>query len=82
MTCKYLSFTVHEIKKKFVWYSQDLVPFAVVGSNVIIDQVGSEIRRTRGRRYAWGVVDIEDESHCDFVPLRNTLVTSLFTDYS
>ncbi len=58
-------------------FFKDLAPFAVVGSNTIIDQVGSKGRQIRGRKYAWGVVDIENEDHCDFLPLRNMLVTSL-----
>jgi septin family protein len=51
------------------------VPFAVVGSNTIFEYPhGPEMKRTRGRKYPWGVVDIEDEEHCDFVALRTILI--------
>ena len=35
-------------------------PFAVVGSNVLIDDDRSG-RKFRGRKYPWGCVNIEDE---------------------
>ena len=31
----------------------------------------------RGRRYPWGIVDIENPDHCDFVRLRSLLVSQL-----
>ena len=34
-------------------------------------------RRVRGRRYPWGIVDIENPDHCDFVRLRSLLVSQL-----
>ena len=33
---------------------QERVPFAVVGSNIIIESQG---RKVRGRKYPWGVVE-------------------------
>jgi septin family protein len=47
-----------------------MIPFAVVGSerNVLIDG-----RQVRGRKNRWGVINIEDEKHCEFVYLRNFL---------
>lgn len=47
-----------------------MTPFAVVGSerNVIIDG-----KPVRGRKNRWGVINIEDERHCEFVYLRNFL---------
>ena len=47
-----------------------MIPFAVVGSerNVIIDG-----KSVRGRKNRWGVVNVEDERHCEFVYLRNFL---------
>ena len=51
---------------------EDLVPFAVVGSNaVIVDENG---KKTRGRKYPWGVVNIEDKEHCDFLALRSLVL--------
>lgn len=50
--------------------AQNMIPFAVVGSerNVIIDG-----KTVRGRKNRWGVINIEDERHCEFVYLRNFL---------
>ena len=47
-----------------------MIPFAVVGSeqSVIIDG-----KSVRGRKNRWGVINIEDERHCEFVYLRNFL---------
>ena len=51
-----------------------MIPFAVVGSerNVIIDG-----KQVRGRKNRWGVINIEDENHCEFVYLRNFLTRSV-----
>lgn len=51
-------------------FRQSMIPFAVVGSerNVIIDG-----KSVRGRKNRWGVVNVEDERHCEFVYLRNFL---------
>jgi len=56
---------------------KDRVPFAVVGSNMIIESDGKKVR---GRKYPWGVVDIENLDHCDFVPLRNMLIRTHLQD--
>ena len=56
---------------------KERVPFAVVGSNTIIEGEGG--KKSRGRKYPWGVVDIENLQHCDFLPLRNMLIKVLFT---
>jgi len=47
------------------------VPFAVVGSNTVIEIRG---RKVRGRMYPWGVVEVENPEHCDFIKLRTLLV--------
>lgn len=49
---------------------RNMIPFAVVGSErtVIIDG-----KSVRGRKNRWGVVNVEDEKHCEFVFLRNFL---------
>lgn len=49
------------------------MPFAVVGSNV---KVGPEGRQVIGRQYPWGVIEVENENHCDFVKLRYMLIRS------
>jgi len=56
---------------------QDLrnsIPFAVVGANAMVDIRGKKIR---GRLYPWGVVEVENPSHCDFVKLRTMLITHM-----
>ena len=56
---------------------QDLresMPFAVVGANAMVDVRGKKIR---GRQYPWGVVEVENPAHCDFVKLRTMLITHM-----
>jgi len=48
------------------------VPYAVIGSNTTISANGKKVR---GRQYPWGIVDIENPAHCDFVKLRTMLIT-------
>jgi len=48
-------------------------PFAVVGSNTVVD-VG-EGKKVWGRKYPWGTVSIEDPEHCDFSFLRSLLLS-------
>ncbi|KAJ2021258.1 cell division control protein [Coemansia sp. RSA 455] len=56
---------------------RDLVPFAVVGSEEIIDVNGTPVR---GRRHGWGVINIFDETHSDFVHLRNFMLRTHLSD--
>lgn len=48
------------------------LPFAIVGSNNVkeIDRR----RRIRVREYPWGVVEVENIAHNDFVPLRDLII--------
>ena len=48
------------------------VPFAVVGANSEV--VSADGRRVRGRRYPWGIIEVDNEEHCDFVKLRQMLI--------
>ena len=48
------------------------VPFAVVGANSEVNT--PEGRKVRGRRYPWGVIEVDNEEHCDFVKLRQMLI--------
>jgi len=50
------------------------MPFAVVGSNTLIEVCGKKVR---GRLYPWGVVEVENPKHCDFVKLRTMLITHM-----
>lgn len=48
------------------------IPFAVVGSTTEVTT--PEGRKVRGRRYPWGVIEVDNEDHCDFVKLRQMLI--------
>lgn len=48
------------------------VPFAVVGSTDVVQT--SDGRSVRGRSYPWGVIEVDNEDHCDFVKLRQLLI--------
>ncbi|KIY65147.1 Septin [Cylindrobasidium torrendii FP15055 ss-10] len=48
------------------------IPFAVVGSDKLV--ATPDGREVRGRAYPWGVVEVDNEDHCDFVKLRQMLV--------
>ncbi|KAI9359747.1 Septin-domain-containing protein [Pilaira anomala] len=48
------------------------IPFAVVGSDKEFEVQGG--RRMRGRMYPWGLIEVDNEDHCDFVKLRQMLI--------
>ncbi|GAA5996370.1 septin CDC10 [Rhodotorula paludigena] len=56
---------------------RSMMPFAVVGSerNVIVDG-----KPVRGRKNRWGVINVENEAHCDFNYLRNFLTRTHLQD--
>ena len=56
---------------------QERVPFAVIGSNTVVDSSG---RKMRGRVYPWGVVEVENLEHNDFIALRNMLIRTHMQD--
>lgn len=56
---------------------QAQLPFAVVGSNTILDVNGKKIR---GRMYPWGIAEVENPDHCDFIFLRNLLIRTHMQD--
>ncbi|KAG9333431.1 hypothetical protein JZ751_011630 [Albula glossodonta] len=47
------------------------LPFAVVGSTEEV-KIGNKM--VKARQYPWGVVQVENENHCDFVKLREMLI--------
>ena len=48
------------------------IPFAIVGST---EQVTTEDgRKVRGRAYPWGVIEVDNTKHSDFVYLRDLLI--------
>lgn len=54
-----------------------VIPFAVVGSNTVLEVGGKKVR---GRQYPWGVVEVENPKHSDFNKLRNMLITTHMQD--
>ncbi|KAH7964953.1 hypothetical protein HPB49_002598 [Dermacentor silvarum] len=50
---------------------KERVPFAVIGSDTVMEVNG---RKVRGRMYPWGVVDVENPDVCDYVALRDMLI--------
>ncbi|KAL8591720.1 Septin-7 [Nucella lapillus] len=62
-----------KIQKKL----RDRVPFAVVGSNRVMEMGG---KRVRGRQYPWGLVEVENLEHNDFIGLRNMLIRTHMQD--
>jgi len=53
---------------------RDSMPFAVVGANAMVEVKGKKLR---GRQYPWGIVEVENPAHCDFVKLRTMLITHM-----
>ncbi|PLN77662.1 septin family protein [Aspergillus taichungensis] len=54
------------------------MPFAVIGSEK--DVKTQDNRVVKGRQYAWGVAEVENEDHCDFKKLRSILVRTHMLD--
>ncbi|CCJ29844.1 unnamed protein product [Pneumocystis jirovecii] len=54
------------------------IPFAVVGSNYEVTTASGHT--ARGRKYPWGVIEVENESHSDFMKLRQMLIRSHMED--
>ncbi|GAB1517431.1 Nuclear import receptor [Rhizoctonia solani] len=48
------------------------IPFAIVGSYKQVETPDG--RAVRGRVYPWGVIEVDNEDHCDFVKLRQMLI--------
>lgn len=54
-----------------------LLPFAIVGSEEVVEICG---RKVRARQYPWGVVEVDNPRHSDFVAVRNVLLHSHLAD--
>jgi cell division control protein 11 len=54
-----------------------LMPFAIVGSEDIVDIGG---RKVRARQYPWGVVEVDNPRHSDFLAIRSALLHSHLAD--
>ncbi|XP_012272062.1 septin-7 isoform X2 [Orussus abietinus] len=66
-----------EDEYKFQKVLRDRVPFAVVGANTVVELDGKKVR---GRKYPWGVAEVENLEHCDFIALRNMVVRTHLQD--
>ena len=54
-----------------------LMPFAIVGSEDVVDIGG---RKVRARQYPWGVVEVDNPRHSDFLAIRSALLHSHLAD--
>ncbi|OQD80401.1 hypothetical protein PENANT_c036G08816 [Penicillium antarcticum] len=54
-----------------------LMPFAIVGSE---DFVEIDNKKVRARQYPWGVVEVENPRHSDFLAIRSALLHSHLAD--
>ena len=54
-----------------------LMPFAIVGSEEVVEIGG---RRVRARQYPWGVVEVENPRHSDFLAIKSALLHSHLAD--
>ncbi|XP_038622723.1 septin-10 isoform X2 [Tachyglossus aculeatus] len=53
------------------------LPFAVVGC---MEEVKIGNKMVKARQYPWGIVQVENENHCDFVKLREMLICTNMED--
>ncbi|KAL1974602.1 hypothetical protein VTN31DRAFT_4806 [Thermomyces dupontii] len=56
---------------------RSMMPFAIVGSEDIVEVNGKKVR---GRQYPWGVVEVENPRHSDFLAIRSALLHSHLAD--
>jgi cell division control protein 11 len=56
---------------------RSLMPFAIVGSEDVLEIGG---RRVRARQYPWGVVEVDNPRHSDFLAIRSALLHSHLAD--
>jgi len=55
----------------------DGYPFTVIGSEASY-QVGD--KKVRGRKFKWGIAQVDDPEHCDFTKIRELLIKDGFED--
>ena len=54
-----------------------LMPFAIVGSEDVVEVSGQKIR---ARKYPWGIVEVDNPKHSDFLAVRSVLLQSHLAD--
>ncbi|KAI8915569.1 septin-10 [Gorgonomyces haynaldii] len=69
--------TFHADDREFIAEAEQHVPFALIGSDQMINVNGKMVR---GRSYRWGTVQVENPQHCDFVFLRDMLINHNMQD--
>src|SRR5205085_10798642 len=53
------------------------ISFAIVGSEDVVEVNG---RRVRARQYPWGIVEVDNPRHSDFLAVRSALLHSHLAD--
>ncbi|KAJ3086240.1 Septin-6 [Quaeritorhiza haematococci] len=69
--------TAHAEDRENISELERHMPFSVIGSDDYVDVGGKKVR---GRTYRWGVVEVENEKHCDFIHLRELLIRTNLQD--
>ncbi|KAL7422763.1 Cell division control protein 11 [Cryptotrichosporon argae] len=54
-----------------------MLPFAIVGAE---EEIMIDGERVRGRKYPWGIVEVDNPAHSDFGRLRGALLATHLTD--
>ncbi|VVT56704.1 uncharacterized protein SAPINGB_P005223 [Magnusiomyces paraingens] len=57
----------------------DAMPFSVIGSENVVERP-EDGAIVLGRKYLWGVAEVENDNHCDFLKLRLLLIRSHMLD--
>jgi len=68
---------ISEQEKKLNDKLLSTLPFAVVGSSVRHDVNGNKVL---GRKTKWGIVEVENEEHCEFSALRDMIIRTNLQD--
>lgn len=53
-------------------------PYAIIGSNVLYTNPDGKL--VRARKYGWGMVEVENSEHCDFIHIRDLLMSEHLLD--
>lgn len=73
-------YDIEEDEEAIINLSQQLratIPFAIVSSDRLIEMNGQTVR---GRAYPWGVVEVDNPRHSDFLALRSALFATHIED--
>lgn len=54
------------------------IPFALIGSNCFYRNEADKL--VRGRKYKWGIAEVDNEEHCDFASLKELLLVKYMLD--